>query len=124
MFKNKIKIIFLIICSLQLFYLFNFRSGFNYEVFKNSFKEDYAVFNIVPAEVSESNSILKKHKTNNFNLTDTLRKNTLLYQRFIDFNYPIRMKKTSRFVFSHISENVSDTCKVIDTGKYIKLSKC
>ena len=121
---KKIKIFFLIVCLAQLFYLFQFRSGFKYEIIKNPFKEISGVSYAVSAEVIESKNIIKKNKVNDFNLSKNLKKETYFYQRFIEFNYPIRISDSSKYTFFLIDENVTNACKIIESGKYLKLSKC
>ena len=63
---HKIKVLFVIICILQLFYIFHFRSGFQYEVIKNPFSENVGLLYTVAPEVIESKNILKKHKAIDF----------------------------------------------------------
>ena len=121
---KKLKFFFLILCVIQLFYIFHFRSGFKYEVIKNPFNESSGISYALSAEVIESNSILKKQKAINFNLSENLKKNTYLYQRTIEFNYPIRINESSKLVFFLNTEDIPNTCKVIETGKYLKLTHC
>ena len=121
---KKVKILFIIICILQLFYLFYSRSVFNYEIFKNPFAEESGVVYAVSAEVIESNDILKKHKATDFNLSEGLKKDTYLYQRSIEFNYPIRINESSQLIFFLNDEDFPNTCKIIETGKYLKLTQC
>ena len=121
---KKLKFFFLIICIIQLFYIFHFRSGFKYEIIKNPFSENSGIFYALPYEVIESNNILKKHKATNFNLSKDLKKDTYLYQRSIEFNYPIRINEASRFIFFLNDEDIPNVCKVIETGKYLKLTQC
>ena len=121
---KKFKFFFLTICIVQLFYIFYFRSGFKYEIIKNPFSENSGIFYALPHEVIESNNILKKYKAADFNLSKGLKKNAYLYQRFVEFNYPIRIKETSRLIFFINDETVPNSCEVIETGKYLKLTQC
>jgi len=121
---KKIKFFFFTICIIQLFYIFHFRSGFKYEIIKNPFNENSGIFYALSPEVIESNNILKKHEAIDFNLSEGLKKETYLYQRSIEFNYPIRINETSRLIFYLKDEEVPTTCKVIETGKYLKLTQC
>ena len=121
---KKFKFFFLIICIVQLFYIFHFRSGFKYEIIKKPFNENSGIFYALSPEVIESNNILKKHKATDFNLSKGLKKDIYLYQRSIEFNYPIRINETSRLIFYLKDEEVPKTCKVIETGKYLKLTQC
>ena len=121
---KRLKFFFIILCIIQLFYIFHFRSGFKYEIIKNPFNESSGISYALSAEVIEINSILKKQKAINFNLSESLKKNTYLYQRTIEFNYPIRINESSKLVFFLNTEDIPNTCKVIETGKYLKLTQC
>ena len=121
---KKIRILFLIICILQLFYIFQFRIGFQYEVMKNPFKKDSGIFYAVSPIIIETNNILKKQQVKEFNLSKIFKKSAYLYQRTIEFNYPIRMKENSKMTFFLNKENIPNNCKVIETGKYFKFTQC
>jgi len=121
---KKLKFFFLILCIIQLFYIFHFRSGFKYEIIKNPFNESSGISYAHHPSVIESNDFLKKQKAINFNLSESLKKDTYLYQRTIEFNYPIRINESSKLIFFLNAEDIPNTCKVIETGKYLKLTKC
>ena len=121
---KKFKFFFLILCIIQLFYILHFRSGFKYEIIKNPFNESSGISYALHPSVIESNDFLKKQKAINFNLSESLKKDTYLYQRTIEFNYPIRIKESSKLVFFLNTEDIPNTCKVIETGKYLKLTQC
>ena len=121
---KKLKFFFIILCIIQLLYIFHFRSGFKYEIIKNPFSKNSGVFYALSSEIIESNNILKKHKAVDFNLSEDLRKDIYLYQRSIEFNYPIRINEVSRFVFFLNDETIPNSCEVIETGKYLKLAQC
>ena len=121
---KKFKYFFLILCIIQLFYIFNFRSGFKYEIIKNPFNENAGISYALSAEVIEAKSILKKQKVINFNLSEGFKKDTYLYQRTIEFNYPIRINESSKFVFFHNTEDIPNACKIIEIEKYLTLTQC
>ena len=121
---KKIKFFFLVLCLMQLFYIFHFRSDFKYEIIKNPFDENSGISYALSAEVIESKLILKKHKVIDFNLSKNLKKDTYFFQRSIEFNYPIRFNEISEFVLFLNEEHVPSTCKVIETGKHVKLAQC
>ena len=121
---KKFKFFFLILCVIQLFYIFHFRSNFKYEVMKNPFDENSGISHALSLEVVESKLILKKQKAIDFNLSKSLKKDTYFYQRSIGFNYPIRINEASRLIFFRIDEDIPNTCKVIEAGKYLKLTQC
>ena len=124
MTAKKTKILFLIICTLQLFYLFNFRSGFRYEIIRDPFNENSGISYAVSPEVIESKDILKKYKATHFNLSKKLKNDVYFYQRSLEFNYPIRINQSSKLVFFSINEDILEKCNVVETGKYLKLTRC
>ena len=121
---KKFKFFFLILCVIQLFYIFHFRSNFKYEIIKNPFDENSGIFYALHPSVIESNDFLKKQKAINFNLSESLKKDTYLYQRTIEFNYPIRMNESSKLIFFLNAEDIPNTCKIIEIGKYLTLTQC
>ena len=121
---KKFKFFFIILCVIQLFYIFHFRSGFKYEIIKNPFNENAGISYALSAEVIEANSILKKQKVTDFNLSEGLKKDTYLYQRIIEFNYPIRINESSKLIFFLNAEDIPKACKIIEIGKYLTLTQC
>ena len=121
---KKFKFFFIILCVIQLFYIFHFRSGFKYEIIKNPFNENAGISYALSAEVIEANSILKKQKVIDFNLSEDLKKDTYLYQRIIEFNYPIRINESSKLIFFLNAEDIPNACKIIEIGKYLTLTQC
>ena len=121
---KKFKFFFIILCVIQLFYIFHFRSGFKYEIIKNPFNENAGVSYALSAEVIEANSILKKQKAIDFNLSESLKKDTYLYQRTIEFNYPIRINESSKIIFFLNAEDIPNACKIIEIEKYLTLTQC
>ena len=91
---------------------------------KNPFDENSGISHALSLEVVESKLILKKQKAIDFNLSKSLKKDTYFYQRSIGFNYPIRINESSRLIFFLNDEDFPNTCKIIETGKYLKLTQC
>ena len=121
---KKFKFFFIILCVIQLFYIFHFRSGFKYEIIKNPFDENSGISHALSPEVIESKLILKKQKAIDFNLSKSLKKDIYFYQRSIEFNYPIRINEASRLIFFLKDEDIPNTCTIIETGKYLKFTQC
>ena len=121
---KKLKFFFIILCVIQLFYIFHFRSGFKYEIIKNPFNENAGISYALSSEVIEANSILKKQKLTDFNLSEGLKKDTYLYQRIIEFNYPIRINESSKLIFYLNTEDIPNACKIIEIEKYLTLTQC
>jgi len=122
--SKKLLLFFLIICFLQTVYIFHFRSGFQYEIIKNPFKKNSGVHFALPDPVIEAKNIIKKNKVESFNLSASIKDNKALYQRIIEFNYPIRLKSSSDIFFFLKEEIIPKECKIIDTGEHLFLTKC
>ena len=122
---KKLKILFIFVCALQLFYLFNNRSNFKIEILKDPFSKNSGIIYALTPAVIESKNILTKYNLPDFNLSNDLKKiDTYFYQRSVEFNYPIRLKKDSKFIFYKINENIFDSCELVEEGAFIKLARC
>ena len=121
---RKTKILFLIICTLQIFYLFQFRSGFEYEIIKDPFNKNAGISSALSSEVIESRDILNKYEVDNFNLSKNLKENTYFYQRSIEFNYPLRIDQSSKFILFSINEDINKDCKILEAGIHLRLIQC
>ena len=122
--QKNIKFFFIILCILQLFYIFYYRSGFKFEVFKDPFKESSGVIYALPQEAIELKKLLIKNEVKNFSLSEKIKKDTFLYQRFIEFNYPIKFIENSKNKFFFKNENIPDNCKKIQEAEYLIITKC
>ena len=57
-----LKFFFLILFFLQIFYIYEFRSGFNFEIFKNPFGKDSGItFSLPPQAIESSNYRIIMH---------------------------------------------------------------
>lgn len=122
--NKKIFIFFLFICLIQLFYIFNSRSGFKFDVFKDPFSINSGVMYALPIEAIELKKIINDKNISKFNLSKKLQKNNLIYQRIIEYNYPNRFDNLSKYFISYKNETVDNKCKLDETFIYLKLSEC
>ena len=121
---QKLKFFFIIICVIQFFYIFNFRTNFTLEIFKNPFSKDSGAAYSVSPEILESKKILKSHGALDFKLSEAISGDSYLFQRSIEFNYPVRIDSNSKFVFYLKREQIPSNCELIETGDYLKFVKC
>ncbi len=119
-----LKIFFLILFFLQIFYIYQFRSGFKFEIIKNPFSKNSGIEFSLPAEVIDSSKIIKKQKVGNFNLSKKIKNNKALFQRIIEFNYPIKFKDDVNIYFYLKEENSPEQCQILEEGNYLYLKKC
>ena len=122
---KKLKILFIFVCAFQLFYLLNNRSNFKIEVLKDPFSKNSGIIYALTPAVIESKNIITKHDLPDFTLSNDLEKiDIYFWQRSVEFNYPIRLKKDSKFIFYKINENIFDSCELVEEGTFIKLARC
>ena len=94
------------------------------EVLKKPFSKGTGVIYAVSPEIIEINKIIKKHNLKNFELSKNLKKDTYIYQRSIEYNYPIRINSNSKFIIFLNNESIIDACTLIEEKKYFKLAEC
>ena len=121
---KKVYFFFVILCLIQLFYLLHYRSAFKFEILKDPFSINSGRSYAVSPEIIESNFILSRDSIPNFSLSQKIRENEYFYQRFVEFNYPIKIKNNSSYKFFLINEDILENCVLYKTGKYLKLTKC
>tara|TARA_Y100000590_G_scaffold272423_1_gene305880 strand:- start:406 stop:786 length:381 start_codon:yes stop_codon:yes gene_type:complete len=120
--NKKLLTFFFILGIVQIFYYWDKRSNFEFEVLKNPFKKNSHVNFILPEVIIETNKILISNNIQKFNLSKNLKNDMYSYQRIIEFNYPIKFDEKSKFKLSLIEEN--QNCKSIFEGKFVELQKC
>tara|TARA_B100002052_G_scaffold77769_1_gene70731 strand:+ start:1873 stop:2253 length:381 start_codon:yes stop_codon:yes gene_type:complete len=120
--NNKLLIFFFIIGIIQIFYYWNKRSNFEFEVLKNPFEKNSHINYVLPEVIIETNKILISNNIQKFNLSKNLKNDMYNYQRIIEFNYPIKFDEKSKYTLLLIEENYN--CESIFEGKLIKLQKC
>jgi hypothetical protein len=121
---KKVYFFFIVLCALQIFYLFNHRSDFKFDILKNPFDINSGKTYAVSPEVMESNIMLINSKISNFNLDKKLKDDTYFHQRFVEFNYPIRIRNNSKYIFFLVDDEITNDCVLYKTGTYLKLAKC
>tara|TARA_B100001559_G_C16041780_1_gene412817 strand:+ start:247 stop:561 length:315 start_codon:yes stop_codon:yes gene_type:complete len=100
------------------------RSGFQYEIFKNPLIKNAGINFAIREEIIEINTIIKKYDLQDFRLSDGIKYDDYLYQRSIEYNYPIRIDENSKFIFYLKSEEIKKNCNILELQKYFKLTKC
>ena len=120
--KNKLITFFFIIGILQIFYYWNNRSNFKFEVLKNPFKKNSHINYVMPKPIIETNKLLTSNNIKNFNLSEKLKNDMYTFQRIIEYNYPIRFDEKARYILVYLDESFS--CESISKGEFIELQKC
>ena len=94
------------------------------EVIKNPFSKEAGINFALPGEAIEVKNIINNQKLKNFNLSKEIKANIYIYQRIIEFNYPIRINSNSNYTFLLKEENIPNACKKLSNGNFVTLIKC
>ena len=138
-FKNKLNLFLFFLIIINLIYIKNI-SYFNLEILKNSFNKNWIpIYSIYRDEVIEAKYLLGKNRINKFNVSQKIGVITDIgfktaseakaadqytSLRIITYNYPIKFDPQSKYFLFFKNEKISQECKELDKGKYLKLLIC
>ena len=122
--RNNFPFLFLIvlICLIKLFHIGYYRIHFSPNLLFHTFERDFANNKAVSDIVLEANKLIKKAKIVDFNLSNNLILNDYFKQRIVEFSYPIRFDKNSKFVIALSDSRLN--CKIKLESERIKLYEC
>ena len=118
------KIVLIIIIFLQLFYIVNKKIQFRFDTIINSLNKDFGSHYVIPKEVLEIKKIILKKKFKDFNVSKKYKENNYLYQRTIEFLYPVKINKNNKKIFHLPNDEIPYNCSILDKFKHIILIKC
>lgn len=111
-----------IICLIKLFHIGYFRVNFSTNLLFNSFEKDFANNSAVNENILEAHGLIKKSNISTFNLSNNLILSGYFRQRIVEFSYPIRFDKSSKFIVALSNSKIS--CKIKLQSEKIKLYEC
>ena len=111
-----------IICLIKLFHIGYYRINFSSNLLFHAFEIDFANNLAVTEDVLEAHELIKKSKIPDFNLSKNLNLNNYFRQRIVEFSYPIRFNKNSKFVIALPDSKLN--CKIKLESERIKLHEC
>ena len=111
----------IIICLIKLFHIGS-RVNFSSNLLQNSFKKGFANNIAVNDNILQAHALIKKSRISNFNLSNNLILSNYFRQRIVEFSYPARFDKNSKFVIALSDSKIS--CKVKLESERIKLHEC
>ena len=122
--RNNLIFLFLIviICLIKLFHIGYYRVNFSTNLLFHSFEKDFANNLAVTEDVLEAHKLIKKSKIPDFNLSNNLNLSGYFRQRIVEFSYPIRFNKNSKFVIALPDSKLN--CKIKLESERIKLHEC
>lgn len=123
--ENKIiKFLLIIIILTQLFFIGNKKLNFDFEILKNSFSKNFGSEFALPVETQELKKIVLNKNIKKVNLSKYLKNNVLLYQRTVEFLYPIKVVKEDDNIFYSINEKVPPKCTILEKYEYLIWAQC
>ena len=122
--RNNFPFLFLIvlICLIKLFHIGYYRIHFSPNLLFHAFERDFANNKAVSDIVLEANQLIEKAKIVDFNLSNNLILNDYFKQRIVEFSYPIRLNKNSKFIIA--PSDLKLNCKINLESERIKLYEC
>ena len=121
--KKIIKYLILFTIFAQLFYISQERINFNWINLTNSFKKNYKGDLSLPKETLELAEIIEKESLNSYKLDNSFLDNQYIYQRTVEYIYPVRINKNLNESFS-LKNTKDENCKIIKSYKNINKLKC
>ena len=121
--SKKIRFILIITILVQLIYITKNKIDFEFENLISSLKKDFKGNLYLPKETTEIKKILVSKKIKSFNLSNEIKNSNYIYQRTIEFSYPIKFNSESEIFFEFISEK-NNNCLIETTYKFTQISKC
>ena len=122
--RNNLIFLFLIvvICLIKLFHIGYYRINFSTNLLFHAFEKDFANNQAVSDNVLETYQLIKQSKIPDFNLSNNLNLSGYFRQRIVEFSYPIRFDKNSKFVIALSDSRLN--CKIKLESERIKLYEC
>mgnify|MGYP003389131215 CR=1 FL=1 len=111
-----------LICLIKLFHIGYYRGNFSTNFLLHSFEKNFANNVAVNENILEAHGLIKKSKITNFTLSNKLILSGYFRQRIVEFSYPIRFEKNSRFIVALTDSKIN--CKVKLESEKIKLYEC
>ena len=121
--KKIIKYLILFTIFAQLFYISQERINFNWINLTNSFKKNYKGDLSLPKETLELAEIIEKESLNSYKLDNSFLNNQYIYQRTVEYIYPVRINKNLNESFS-LKNTKDENCKIIKSYTNINKLKC
>ena len=121
--KKIVKYLVLFTIFAQLFYISQERINFNWINLTNSFKKNYKGDLSLPKETVELAEIIEKESLNSYKLDNSFLNNQYIYQRTVEYIYPVRINKNLNESFS-LKNTKDENCKIIKSYTNINKLKC
>ena len=126
--KNKIIYLLFIFCLAKVYYIADQNLKFSPALLVNSFKKnsgEKTSLGLAANDVIASKKIFLDKNITEFQLSnEIIEKRAEIYQRMVEFNYPIKNKKNSSIFVSHKSEGIRTNCKLLSSTPNLNIYEC
>jgi len=93
--------------------------------FKTSFDRSNDILGVIPKSVVYIKIIAQRHEFSECSVSTMLQnEDSSVFQRTVEYLYPIRIVQNSNFIFSLAKESVSDNCHQLDKENEVVLNEC
>ena len=94
-------------------------------IHQGPFDEQVAIrMSKLPIEVLSMANLARVQKPENFRLSNKYKSDPFIYQRAIEFLYPLREHESSGFLFAPIDEKLEFKCQLIGQDLRVALYEC
>ena len=94
-------------------------------IFDDPFNNQVAIDrSYLPGEVLTINQLAKTKGLKDFRLGSKLKSDPLIYQRTIEFLYPIKESETSPILFEFLDASVDESCRLLANVQKVALYEC
>jgi|TARA_B100000929_G_C15498595_1_gene416742 hypothetical protein len=126
--KDKIIYLLFFLCLAKIYYIADRNLNFSYVLLLESFKKnsgEKTSLGPVANDIISSKKFFLKKNINEFQLSDEIvEKKAEIYQRMIEFNYPIKNKKNTPILVARKSEGSQANCKLLISTQNLNIYEC
>ena len=119
---KKIKFFLIISILLQFIYIIEKKIEFEPIYLLSSFKKDFKGKLNLPRETLEIKKIITEKNIDTYNLSKKFKDNNLIYQRTVEYLYPIKIVNNQNIFFEFINES-NDNCIIEAKYEFTQISK-
>ena len=126
--KNKIIYLLFILCLVKVYYIADRNLKFSPTLLVNSFKKNSGEkisLGLAGNDIISSKEFFLDHNIKEFQLSDAIfEKKSEIYQRMVEFNYPIKNNKNTPILVAHKSESKKIDCKLLFSTQNLNIYEC
>ena len=124
--KNKIIYLLFILCLAKVYYIADRNLKFSPALLIDSFNSgEKNSLGLIANDLIPTKNFFLNNKVTEFKLSDEIiQKRMEIYQRIIEYNYPIKIKKNSTVFIAHKKDSVPNECSKLFSTKNLNTYEC